>query len=471
MTDTTLNLLLPYIVAAQAQKHATHNEALRIIDVLINCAVADRDATSPPAAPDEGRRHIVAAAATGAWAGHSGQIAAFQDGAWTFYPPRAGWLTWVADEGRLVAWDGAAWVDVAPGAFPMLGINATADSTNRLAVRSPAALFDGTGAGHQLKINKATPADTASLVLQSGYAGRAEIGLTGDNDLSMKVSSDGITWRDAMTVDRTTGAITMPATPRRVVLTAARTYHVRTDGADSNDGRGDSPTGAFRTIQKALDTVYGTLDLAGFDVQIAVRAGTYAEALAVRSPQVGAGSITLVGDTATPANVTLDSGGSTGIYVKGAGSKLFVAGLKVRNNGFAGWHADAGGFIQSAGRNEIGAVGAHQIIAEGPSSIFMISPMIISGGCPGAHLYASSGGYIYTQGAVWTMVGTPTFGSFAYATVGGVIYTFANTFSGTINGQRFGATLNGVIQTNSGGNVNHFPGAIAGITSSGGQYA
>jgi hypothetical protein len=29
MSDTTTNLLLPYILAAQAQKHVTHNEALR----------------------------------------------------------------------------------------------------------------------------------------------------------------------------------------------------------------------------------------------------------------------------------------------------------------------------------------------------------------------------------------------------------------------------------------------------------
>ncbi len=33
MSDATTHLRLPYILAAQAQKHVTHNEALRIIDV------------------------------------------------------------------------------------------------------------------------------------------------------------------------------------------------------------------------------------------------------------------------------------------------------------------------------------------------------------------------------------------------------------------------------------------------------
>ena len=46
MSDTTTKLLLPYILAAQAQKHVTHNEALRILDGLIQLSVLDRDLTA-----------------------------------------------------------------------------------------------------------------------------------------------------------------------------------------------------------------------------------------------------------------------------------------------------------------------------------------------------------------------------------------------------------------------------------------
>ena len=71
------------------------------------------------------------------------------------------------------------------------GVNATADATTRLAVSAAASLFNHAGAGHQLKLNKAGPADTASLLLQTGWSGRAEIGLAGDDDLHVKVSGDG----------------------------------------------------------------------------------------------------------------------------------------------------------------------------------------------------------------------------------------------------------------------------------------
>ena len=62
--ENTPNLSLPYIMPSQAQKHVTHNEALRALDILVQLAVLDRDLTVPPSAPDEGDRHIVAAAAT-----------------------------------------------------------------------------------------------------------------------------------------------------------------------------------------------------------------------------------------------------------------------------------------------------------------------------------------------------------------------------------------------------------------------
>ena len=58
MTDTA-NLGLPCIEAAQAQKHVTHNEALRMLDTLVQLAVLDRDLTAPPGSPSEGQRWIV----------------------------------------------------------------------------------------------------------------------------------------------------------------------------------------------------------------------------------------------------------------------------------------------------------------------------------------------------------------------------------------------------------------------------
>lgn len=219
--DDTPNLGLPYILAAQSQKHVTHNEAIRALDAIVQLAVVDLDLAAPPDSPIEGARYIVAASSIGAWAGHAGKVAAWQDGTWVVHAPREGWLAWVEDEDKLYGWDGTAWVaaggggaaSLNPATGAMVGINATADTTNRLALKSPASLFDNDGNGHQQKINKAAAGDTASQLYQTNYSGRAEIGLIGDDDFLFKVSPDGSSWKDAMRIDCTTGVVSLPFTP------------------------------------------------------------------------------------------------------------------------------------------------------------------------------------------------------------------------------------------------------------------
>ncbi len=63
---TSPNLLLPYILAAQAQKHVTHNEAIRALDAVVQIGVIDRGLTAPPVSPSNGDRYIVAVGGTGA---------------------------------------------------------------------------------------------------------------------------------------------------------------------------------------------------------------------------------------------------------------------------------------------------------------------------------------------------------------------------------------------------------------------
>jgi Protein of unknown function (DUF2793) len=113
--DSSPNLILPYIIAAQAQKHVTHNEALRGLDALVQLMVLDKDLSSPPGSPADGDRYIVAASPTGAWSGQAGKIAAWQDGAWAFYTPREGWRAWLADEDKLFFWDGSDWIAPSSG--------------------------------------------------------------------------------------------------------------------------------------------------------------------------------------------------------------------------------------------------------------------------------------------------------------------------------------------------------------------
>ena len=86
--DLTPVLALPMIRPAQAQKHIPHNEALRLLEVLVQAGVAGRSRTAPPEDPPEGARWLVPAGATGDWAGRAGQIAVFLQGALGVSAPR-----------------------------------------------------------------------------------------------------------------------------------------------------------------------------------------------------------------------------------------------------------------------------------------------------------------------------------------------------------------------------------------------
>jgi hypothetical protein len=220
--DVSTRLGLPYLAAAQAQKHVTHNEALRVLDALLALAVVARDRTTPPASPAEGDRYIVAAQPEGAFAGHGGEVAAFDDGSWRFYRPAAGWLCYVAQEGALLFHDGGAWrgwttlLRTLEG-LQGLAIGTARDAGNPFSARLNDALFaalpkgEGGSGSVRLKLNKENATATGSLVYQTAWSGRAELGLCGDDRFHIKVSADGSTWREAVVVDPATGGVSFPA--------------------------------------------------------------------------------------------------------------------------------------------------------------------------------------------------------------------------------------------------------------------
>lgn len=99
----------------------------------------------------------------------------------------------------------------------------------------------------------------------------------------------------------------------REILTASRTYYVRTGGSDSNTGLVNTDGGAFATVQKAWDTI-GPLDLGDFSITIQIADGTYEIATgdywldAVRNhPRGGAGgSVTIQGNTGNKTAVQVN---------------------------------------------------------------------------------------------------------------------------------------------------------------------
>jgi len=490
--EQTANLELPYIMPSQAQKHVTHNEAIRSLDALVQLAVLDRHLSAPPSSSADGDRYLVATGGTGGWAGQDGKVAAWQDGAWAFFAPKAGWLLWVADENRLVGFDGAAWRDAAVHSVnpaPLVGVNTTADATNRLAVKSPATLFDGETDDHRLKINKAGSGNTASLVFQSGYSGRAEFGLAGDDDWRVKVSADGAVWTEALKVDRATGRVRLPAALPlsdenqvvakrhvREVLTANRTYYVRPDGNDGNNGLADNAGGAFLTIQKAINVV-ASIDIGVHTVTIQLGDGTYTVGGVVSGPWLGTGAVIVQGNTGTPGNVVVNVGASTSCFlVENGGSRLTVQHLDLQSSGSSsfGLRALNGGTIIAGAGLRFGTIasGSH-IEAIGTGSNIRCTANYTIQGSALRHWQALGGAFIFAEGLTITLTGTPGFSAasgFAKAFQCGLIHCALNMFSGSATGKRYDAQLNGVVYTGGGG-VNFLPGNSAGSTATGGQYA
>ncbi len=214
------NLNLPYIMASQAQKHVTHNESIRILDALVQLSVETRNLATPPSSPLSGNRYLIAANPVNEWVGKEHQISVYQDGAWQYFEPKNGWLVWIGDEELSLIYSNNQWLNLSDilvqsiaelQNIDKIGINATADNTNRLAVSSPASLFNHQGNGHQIKLNKASQSDVASVVFQNNWSARAEIGSIGDRNFSIKVSDDGANWNNGLIVNNTSGEVEFPS--------------------------------------------------------------------------------------------------------------------------------------------------------------------------------------------------------------------------------------------------------------------
>ncbi|MFD0916469.1 DUF2793 domain-containing protein [Pseudahrensia aquimaris] len=79
--EHTPKLALPYILAAQAQKHVTHNEALRRLDQIIHLSLRTlTPASTATSSPEEGDAYLVATNADGVWTDHPGDIATYHEG-------------------------------------------------------------------------------------------------------------------------------------------------------------------------------------------------------------------------------------------------------------------------------------------------------------------------------------------------------------------------------------------------------
>lgn len=250
----------------------------------------------------------------------------------------------------------------------------------------------------------------------------------------------------------------------RDVLTADRTYYVRTDGSDSNTGLANTAAGAKLTIQGALDAI-AQIDFNGYVVTVQIGSGTYtADVLVpVTVGQADQYALVIKGDTTTPSNVVLN--GYLSAYV---GAFCSAEGIKFTTGGLYA----SSGYIELTGQCEFGACGSYHMSANNGGEIYIGAVnYTISGSAP-YHCYCYAGGkFVQGAGGTVTLTGTPAFsGSFLLMDELSLAEIYTVTYSGSATGKRYEATLNSVINTYGGG-ATYLPGNAAGSTATGGQYA
>ncbi len=264
--------------------------------------------------------------------------------------------------------------------------------------------------------------------------------------------------------------LTMPAVQvkwMRERLTAARTYYVRTDGSDSNSGLANTSGGAFLTLQKAADVISGNLDLGGQTVTVQVADGTYTAGV-VLPAYSGAGSVSFVGNTTTPANVVVSTT-SASCFFASTPQTYSVSGFKVQTTTSGHGLNASGNAVLTFGNMDFGACAGVQIGITTGATVAASTNYAISGAAQ-CHVQVTEGGVASLSGKTITITGTPAF-SVAYIYARGCASANMNgcTFSGSATGVRYSINNCSACFVN-GASTTYLPGGTAGTTAVGGQY-
>lgn len=294
--------------------------------------------------------------------------------------------------------------------------------------------------------------DSVTLSKISGTAGTTKLTLSGNAEIFVTIRSADVALSDEI----------------REVLTANRTYYVRSDGSDSNDGLADSSGGAFLTIQKAIDTVY-SIDISVYNVTIQVADATYTGTIRLVGAWIGSGTVTLQGNTSTPANAVISVTSNDAIMAT-AGARLTINGFEIRTTtSGSGVRAETAAVITLGTAVNFGACSFRQIDVR-RGALVQGTSYTVSGGAL-SHVIVSEGGHYAVSGGTVTFSGTPAFTTATFkAEATGTMSIFSTTMSGSATGKRYDCTLGGIINTFSGG-ATFLPGDVAGTTATGGQYA
>lgn len=254
----------------------------------------------------------------------------------------------------------------------------------------------------------------------------------------------------------------------REVLTANRTYYVRTDGNNSNTGLVNTAGGAFLTIQKAVDVV-SELDIKGKTITIQVGAGTYNENVTLKEiiGYTTPGVLNIVGDESTPSNVIINST-TRCFHAVNINSVWTIKGFKLTSSSIGLGVYTA--YLQFK-NIDFGACTNYHIGIGYAGKLEAIGGYTISGS---SSMHISCGGQSFARiiGQTITVLNNVTINTFILCNYLGWVAVYQNTFalgSYVVTGKRYSAETNGIIMTNGGG-ATYLPGTTNGSIATGGIY-
>lgn len=253
----------------------------------------------------------------------------------------------------------------------------------------------------------------------------------------------------------------------REILSAARTYYVRSDGSDSNNGLANTSGGAFLTIQKAID-VACALDMSIYAVTIQCGGASRTEKVILKR-YLGAAIPSIIGNTTTPANclITATSGSC---FTNDSGMVWNVRGFKLATvTSGNGLNVYNGGSRITFSAIDFGVIVDDQILCSAGAAIYADGNYTISGG---AKIHGSSveNGVLSLGGQTVTISGTPGFSvGFLYGRKGHFLVQ-SMTFSGSATGSRFNLTLCSTVFSGGAEEATYFPGNSAGSKDTGSEW-
>ncbi|BEV00062.1 hypothetical protein [Novosphingobium olei] len=169
----------------------------------------------------------------------------------------------------------------------------------------------------------------------------------------------------------------------REKLTSSRTFYVRTNGNDSNNGLANTSGGAFQTLQRAINAAYA-LDCNGYNVTIQVANGIYNAGMQIFGKLLNAYDngnqpLRIIGNESSPTSVVINPTNADALRM-GDKATALIAGMQLKTTASgSGISASDHAYLEM--RNvDIGACATETFQTNAYAVVRAVGPVSVSGG-------------------------------------------------------------------------------------------